>query len=159
MQRAVTIVDPVLSRLRFEQGIADIRQRPDVYARMGIRLVECEFPYLTVSLRQRESGTELRLRVAADNYDHLPPRGWWVDHAGLPLRPNMVPEGGGFQRPPNPNDEKRGWLCFPGWREYHDHPSHQGVSWHAVRDDEEYSLAGTIVQLAHDLNGSGVRVP
>lgn len=159
MQRIVTIVDPALSRFRFEQGVADILQSPGAYARVGIRVVECTFPHLTVALRHRASGRELLLRVAADNYDHLPPRAWWVDDRGLPLRPDRAPEGGGFQRPPNPYGEERGWLCFPGWREYHDHPSHQGAPWHAVRDRPGYSLAGTIVQLLHDLSGGEVKVP
>lgn len=159
MRRIVLIVDPVLSRFRFEQSVAGILQSPDVYAKMGIRVVECAFPYLTVALRRRASGSELLLRVAADNYDHLPPRAWWVDGRGLPLPPDRTPEGGGFQRPPNPYGEKRGWLCFPGWREYHDHTSHQGVPWHAVRDRPGHSLAGAITQLLYDLNGGEVKAP
>ena len=159
MQRAVTIVDPVLSRFRFEQGAAGILRSPGHYEDIGIRVAECDFPHLTVALRRRAEGRELLLRVRADNYDHLPPRGWWVDGGGLPLRPDRVPVGGGFQGPPNPYGEKRGWLCFPGWREYHDHPSHQGIPWHAVRAGAGHSLAGTIVQLLHDLNGFEVRAP
>ena len=160
MQRAVTIVDPVLSRFRFEQGAASLLQGSGgAHASMGIRVVRCDFPRLTVALKRRETGAELLLRVQADNYDHLPPRGWWVDDGGLPLRPDKAPVGGGFQEPPNPYGENRGWLCFPGWREYHDHPSHQDIPWRAVRDGGGYSLAGAIVQALHDLNGEGVRVP
>lgn len=159
MQRTVTIVDPALSKFRFEQGVTSILQSQDAYARMGIRVIDQDFPHLTVALKRKTTGTELLLRIGADNYDHQPPRGWWIDDRGMPLHPDKVPVGGGFQKPPNPYDEKKGWLCFPGWREYHDHPFHQGVNWHAVRDSAGYSLASTIVQLLYDLNDDGVRVP
>ena len=159
MQQSVMIVDPVLSKFRFEEGVSTILQSPVAYARVGIRVTECEFPHLTVALKRKSTGAELLLRVGADNYDHLPPRGWWVDGRGLPLRRDEVPVGGGFQEPPNPYGEKRGWLCFPGWREYHDHPSHHDIPWHSVRDSCGYSLAGSIVRALHDLNGDEVKVP
>ena len=68
MERAVTIVDPSLSRLWFDEGTAPLAES-DAYAGMGIRVIEREYPSLVVGLHWRAAGAEIRLRVQADNYD------------------------------------------------------------------------------------------
>ena len=158
MPQTLTIVDPSLSRLRFDEGIAPLAESP-THASMGIRVIEREYPVLVVGLYWKAAGVEVRLRVQADNYDYLPPRGWWVGEDGLPLPADRVPSGGGFQKQSNPYGEDRGWLCFPGWREYHDHQSHQDNPWPPLRRRREYGLSALIVQLWHDLNSAGVEVP
>ena len=157
MQQAATIVDPLLSRRWFEQATEPLLGEAARYALIGVRLVKREYPVLIAGLQWRAAGKEMLLQVQADNYDHLPPMGWWVDENGAPLRAGAVPEGGGLQRPPNPYGEDRGWLCFPGWREYHDHPSHHDVPWAPLRAREEYGIPALLVQLLHDLNRPGVR--
>ena len=159
MRCPMTIVDPSLSKMWFDRGTAPLVGRPDSYAGAGIRVVECEFPVLVVGLSHKSTGKEMLLRVHADDYNYLPPRGWWVDENGDPLQANRVPSGNGFQPPPNPCKEDRGWLCFPGWREYHDHQSHQDNPWGPLRGKKEYGISATIMQLWHDLNGGGVTVP
>lgn len=158
MQKAAAIVDPLLSRRWFDLGTAPLLEDADRYAAIGIRLVRREFPVLIAGLQWRAAGRELLLHVQADNYDHLPPRGWWVDEGDAPLRAGALPVGGGLQQPPNPYGEDRAWLCFPGWREYHDHPSHQGTSWAPLRAREEYTISALLVQLLRDLNRPEVRV-
>ena len=159
MQRAVTIVDPSLSRIWFNEAVGLLAEEAGYCASAGIRLVRQEFPVLIVGLGWRAAGREILLRVQADNYDHLPPRGWWVDEGGAPLPAARMPAGGGFQRPPNPYGEDRGWLCFPGWREYHDHQSHQNDPWPRLRARGGHSLSAILVQLLHDLNKPEVTVP
>lgn len=159
MRQDAVIVDPALSKVWFDRGTAPLVERPGAYASAGIRVISCSFPDLVVGLRWREQGREMRLRVRADNYDHLPPSGWWIDAGGAPLRAaGQVPAGGGFQPPPNPYGEGKGWLCFPGWREYHDHHSHLGHTWQSIRGVERYRLPGTIVQLLRALNGGCVEL-
>ena len=41
-------------------------------------------------------------------------------------------------------------------REYHDHQSHQDVSWAALRSDRRYSVLQLLMQLRTDLNATGV---
>ena len=158
MRQAVTIVDPSLSGALFDEGTA-LLVGSDAYERMGVRVIERAYPDLVVGLYWKAAGREIRLHVRADNYDYLPPCGWWVGDDGLPLQADMAPSGGGFQRPPNPYDEDLCWLCFPGWREYHDHPSHQGDRWASLSPLPEYRLPGTLVQLARDLNRPEVTAP
>ena len=156
MQQAATIVDPLLSRSWFEQATDPLLEEAARYALIGVRAVRREYPILVAGLQWRTAGKEMLLHVQADNYDHLPPRGWWIDEGGAPLRAAAVPVGNGLQRPPNPYGEDKGWLCFPGWREYHDHPSHQGDSWAPLRARGQHGLLALLVQLLHDLNGPGV---
>ena len=158
MQQAVTIVDPSLSRRLFDEGTAPLAAS-GAYADMGIRVIEREYPVLVVGLRWKAADSEIRLRVQADNYDYLPPRGWWVGGDGSPLPARRVPQGGGFQRPPNPHGEDLGWLCFPGWREYHDHPSHLADAWASRAAHSSFRLPGILVQLARDLNRKRVLAP
>ena len=157
MQRAVTIVDPSLSQRWFDQATKPLVEESAHYAGIGVRAARREFPVLIAGLQWRSAGKEMLLHVQADNYDYLPPRGWWVDEGGAPLRAGRAPAGGGLQQPPNPYGEEKSWLCFPGWREYHDHHSHQGNSWAPLRAREEYGIAALLVQLLHDLNRPEVR--
>ena len=166
MRLAPTIVDPPLSRALFDQGTAPL-VRSDAYERMGIRVIERDHPVLVVGIYWKAACREIRLHVQADNYDYLPPRGWWVgsdndggdSDVGLPLPAGMMPSGRGFQRPPNPYGENLGWLCFPGWREYHDHQSHRDDGWASRSPLPECRLPGTLVQLARSLNTPEVPAP
>ena len=120
-----------------------------------MRLVKIDFPTLIVGLRWQEQNKEILLHVQADNYDYMPIRGWWVDKDDVPLE-EQLPREKGFQIYPNPYGEKKSWLCFQGWREYHDHPCHQNVSWSSIKNKREYRLPGIIQKLLIDLNSTGV---
>ena len=97
------------------------------------------------------------LHIQADNYDYLPIRGWWVDKNDRPLKQEeKIPKGNGFHINNNPYREEKSWLCFYGWREYHDHQSHQKVSWISIKDKNEYRFLGIIQKLLIDLNCAGV---
>ena len=155
----MTIVDPSLSKMWFDRGTAPLVERPGTYAGAGIRVVECSFPVLVVGVSHKSTGREFLLRVLADDYNYLPPSGWWIDENGAPLPADRVPCGDGFQPPPNPYREDKSWLCFPGWREYHDHQGHQNNPWGPLRDKKEYRISATIMQIGHDLNNGKVTVP
>jgi hypothetical protein len=126
---------------------------------MGIRIIKVEYPIVIVGLFWKAQNKELLLRIQADNYDYLPVKGCWVNEDGVPLRQGQqIPSNLGFQHSSDPYGENRSWFCFPGWREYHDHTSHQEVSWDFFRYDNTYRIPGIIVQLFNDLNRSGVGV-
>ena len=156
--RDVVIVDPRLSRMWLDEA-ADAVAGSAHHAELGIRVVRRSFPTIIVELYWRAAARRTLLHVQADNYDYRPPRGWWVDEGGAPLRAGQVPTGGGFQPPPNPYSEDKSWLCLPGWREYHDHHSHQGNPWQSIKHRKEYGLSGLLVQLQQGLNGEGVAAP
>ena len=152
------IVDPLLSRRRFERDVQPLRESPDVFAAIGVRPVRIAFPELDVALRWVAKGRELLLRITAEDYDYRPPHGWWIDDSGRPLQQGQnVPNGRGFQPGGHPDGFTRAWLCFPGWREYHDHPGHQSPTWVSIRSQPAHRLPGIIVQLHSELNQPDVQ--
>lgn len=152
-------MDPALSRARFERDIDHIRKNPDVFEKMDIRIVKVEFPVLIVSLHWNLKNQKIFLHIQADEYDYLPAEGWWVDDNDVQLVPGkgQIPQGNGFQAQSPPYGENRSWFCYPGWRAYHYHQSHQLPPWSAFRSQNQYHIPAIIVQLNHDLNKGGIQ--
>lgn len=153
------IVHPALARARFEEDAAPLLAAPDVFKRVGRRIVRCAFPVLEIELAWLAGNRPIILHINAADYDYRPVRGWWVDEASQPLLAGSgrIPVNNGFQVNPNPYGEPQAWFCFRGWREYHDHQSHQDISWASLRRDERYRLPGLIAQLHSDLNQRDLR--
>lgn len=153
------IVHPKLAQASFGQAIAPLIAQPEVYANAGIRLVAYAFPILDVELDWYRRGRKLLLRIDGTNYRYRPISGWWIDVDGTPLLQGSqrVPAGEGFhiQRE---RAQPGCWFCFRGWREYHDHSSHQDVSWAAIRYDPRYSVLQLMQQLHSDLNRQEVQL-
>lgn len=150
------IVHPKLAQSSFERAIRPLLTQPELYAKAGIKLLAYAFPYLDIEVAWYRQGTTLRLRVDGTDYRFRPVGGWWIDASGMPLKQGQqVPAGNGFhvQRE---NGEQRCWFCFPGWREYHDHSSHQDISWASLRRDASYGVLQLLLQLHKDLNSTGV---
>lgn len=152
------IVDRVLARGRFERDIAPLLQDPVAYANTGMRIVTVSFPVISIALWWSSQGRDIIVHIQADDYDYLPVQGWWVDEAGTALQvgAGLVPIGNGFQANPNTYSLGQTWFCFPGWREYHDHSSHQNIPWTSIRHERQYRILGLVAQLQADLNKPGV---
>lgn len=149
------IVHPLLAQASFERAIRPLLDQPEVYGRAGITLHALSYPFLDLRLEWYRQGISLNLRVDATDYSYRPIGGWWISDHGDPLRQEtgLVPSGMGFH--PS-GEEGKPWFCFLGWREYHDHPGHQGVSWAALRSQPRYGVLQLIQQLQKDLNGQQV---
>jgi hypothetical protein len=147
------IMDAELSRARFERDLMPFRSNPAEYQHSGILLASVGYASIVVELDWYQQAKKLLLKVLANDWDYRPPMGWWIDCHDTPLL-NGIPNGGGFQIASHPHGENRAWFCFPGWREFHDHQSHQLPSWAFLRST--YRLMKLIVQLKADLNKPGV---
>lgn len=155
--KAAAIVHPKLAEASFVRAIRPLLTSPGNYEKAGVRLVAFSFPYLDVELDWYRQGTNLRLRVDGTDFPYRPVCGWWIDINGAPLLQGtqQVPAGAGFHT--SDQDGKPScWFCFRGWGEYHNHSSHQDISWASIRREPRYSVLQLITQLAHDLNGNGV---
>jgi hypothetical protein len=153
------IVDRALARARFDRDITPALAQPETFARAGLHILDTAFPTLKVGLWWRAQGHELIVHVQADEYDYLPVQGWWVDDNDIPLcaGSGRIPVGGGFQANPTSRGLGRSWFCFPGWREYHEHPSHQDRPWSSLRHQPQLRILGVVEQLRTDLNKPGVQ--
>jgi hypothetical protein len=153
---AVAIVHPRLARASFETAIGPLLTDPKTYAEAGIELVRYEYPHLDVKLHWHKEHLDLLLRVDGTDYNYRPVGGWWINADGIPLRKGCgnMPENMGFHTAME-DATQRGWFCFAGWREYHNHSSHQNVSWASIRHDWQYSVIQLILRLRRNLNESG----
>jgi hypothetical protein len=145
--------------LRFERDTENLRTKATIFGSAGLKPIKIDYPILLIALMWKIQNKEIWLHIEADNYDYQPVRGWWVNEKDEPLRQGGgIPSGNGFQVTSNPYNEDRSWFCFRGWREYHDHPSHQDIAWASIRNQSEYRLPGIISKLFADLNSQGISV-
>lgn len=151
------IVHPKLAKVSFTRAIGPLLAAPEKYQLLGIKLLDFSFPYLDVELNWHARGSQVRLRVDGADFPYRPVGGWWIDSTGARLLPgrHMVPNGLGFHIA-DQDGQPACWFCFKGWREYHDHTSHQDTSWASMRYDSRYSPLQLIAQLHKDLNAVGV---
>ncbi|MHB9835137.1 hypothetical protein Q8F57_009890 [Paraburkholderia terrae] len=155
--KSAAIVHPEVGKKIFARAIRPLLTQADVYSRAGVQLLAFEYPYLDLEIDWRLYGTKIRLRIDGTDYSYRPVGGWWIDSGGNPLHQGagLVPSGFGFHVQMQ-SGEQRCWFCFAGWREYHDHISHQDLAWARLRGDGRYSVLQLVTQLQRDLNTQGV---
>jgi len=153
------IVHPKLAQACFENAIRPLLTTPEVFEKLGIKLLSFSFPFLDLQLDWHATNKSILLRVDGTDFPYRPVGGWWIDLQGNVLLPggSGVPNSLGFHVP-NPPHRPNCWFCFLGWREYHDHPSHQDRSWASLRTDPRYSVLQLVLQLQRDLNKPGTGV-
>jgi len=152
------ISDPLLARMKFETDSLPLVNEAANFQKTGIRVIEVNFPVIEVALFWKMKQREIMLRIIADEYDYLPVQAYWINEGGEALLSGQgfIPQGIGFQTEGgNPLEVPRSWLCFRGWREYHE--CHLEVLWSAIRNLSQYRIPGLITQLYSDLNRAEVQ--
>lgn len=177
------VVDPAVSRAKFDREVADFRAMAADYAARGWFLLEAEFPEILVLLAAPQiKPSPIVTGVLLDyaDYDVRPPSLRLVDPfsrqpyaavAELPTQllreiemdapqimglPGMAPARMVQQQPlmqPYPDGPDPPFLCLAGVREYHDHPAHSGDRWELHRA----AGAGKLVRLLEVIDTYGIR--
>jgi hypothetical protein len=173
----IQVVDPAVSRTKFERQIAEYRSLEQDYRKRGWLLIEANFPHALVAMVARQLAVpSVVLGVSFDftNYDVEPPSVRLVDpFTGEPYKPTNLPvrldrRVPGVVMPAMPqglpapvvaqpylqwySGDDIPFLCLPGVREYHQHPGHSGDSWELHRRDG----AGRLVRLLEVIHQYGV---
>lgn len=156
------LVDPAVSRGKFERELANYRTFEDAMQRRGQWLLRAEFPEVfTVFATPRGNPPVVLFGALLDytNYDLWPPSVRLANpftrtpyrNAELPTRllrrdPN-APQPAAPDTPPVVQELMQGFtpeevpfLCLPGTREYHANPGHTGDDWLLRRADGEGSI-------------------
>jgi hypothetical protein len=160
------VVDPMVSRAKFEREIAAFRSVEHVYRRQGCILIDATFPevFIAIAVPQLKP-TPIVAAVVIDytDYDLEPLSVTFVDpFTREPLTAQNL-SFGMWRRPPGISTENmaatmqfgqaplafiqsnspdgRPFLCLPGVREYHDNPAHTGDPWLLHRGSGEGSLS------------------
>lgn len=165
MAEVELLVDPSVSRVKFEREIADYRKIQGELINKGWWMVSCEFPEVFVVFATAQLnppavvfGTVLDFT----NYDLWPPSVRLVDpFTRLPYKYKQLPSPllRGIRASTQPDSMGQGlvavtpqplmvahgedevpFLCLPGVREYHEHPAHTGDSWLLHRGRGEGTL-------------------
>jgi hypothetical protein len=176
------VVDPQVSRAKFEREIAEYQQLESDYRRRGWLFVKAEFPSVLVVLATPQlTPSAIVTGVAFDytNYDLWPPSVRLVhpftadpyrakdlpthlkrsvETSGSPIPGLQLPLGAQArfiaQQPLMQwyAPDELPFLCIAGVREYHDHPGHTGDAWELHRR----SGAGRLVRLLETIAKYGV---
>jgi hypothetical protein len=164
---AEQVVDPAVSRAKFDSEVAAYRALQEEYRRRGMFLIEAEFPKVfAIFASPKLIPAPIAFGIVLDftNYDLWPPSVRLVHPFTkepykaneLPTRlprmmiPTLPPElaAQGVVAAPQAQDMvvdhgspgEIPFLCLPGVREYHDHPAHTGDAWLLHRGRGEGTL-------------------
>jgi len=169
------VVDPAVSREKFDAEVAGYRSGEADHRRRGWLLVEASFPRAFVifaAAQLRPSAVICGVDCDFTNYDLEPPSVRLVDpftrepyrHRNLPtalLRrqvvnfavPGMPQLSGSIPLMQAHSPDEVPFLCIPGVREYHEHPAHTGDSWLLHRG----LGAGTLFHILNTIYQYGVQ--
>jgi hypothetical protein len=163
-----TLVDPEVSKAKFEREISLYKAIERQYCTRGWFLVKAEFPEVFVVFAcSKINPAAIILGVLLDftNYDFWPPSVRFVNpftrvpykYAELPTKferavPHETPQGVAMMIQPLAQhaylEDSLPFLCIPGIREYHENPAHTGDSWLQHRGKGEGTLIFILDQIA-----------
>lgn len=134
-------MDPEVSKLKFAREQEAIAAASSDFAKSrGWELLPSDYPLIRVVLTHPRSKRRVGFRFLCDGWDEQPPSLSLFDpdtDAELPWE--RWPQGGWAAGNPHPGTTKP-FLCLPGIREYHVHPSHVNEPWANLRPRETYKL-------------------
>ena len=148
------VVDPEVTRLKFERELELWRENEDTYRRRGwLLLAENELAVEIGFLGRLSIGggpipaMTACVRIDFTNFDLEPPSVEFIDpftgeYASPAVQALVDTEEGPRDLVVHSHpDTNRPFFCVPGIRQYHDHPQHSGDSWLLHRETHEGSLA------------------
>ena len=149
-------MDKAVSHRKFEAEVRALQtdEAAGFVCAKDWRLVSTTHPTLAIVLRHRRSGREIEFRFACDDWDDLPPSLSFHDpDDGRELPWAEWPKGGWVVHESHPSTGKP-FLCLPGIREYHTHPSHLRDKWEGYRLRGTYRLRGIVDRVDQRFNDS-----
>ncbi|MDD2791543.1 MAG: hypothetical protein PHD73_00075 [Sediminibacterium sp.] len=161
-------VDPMVSRSKFDRELSYFMQVKDYNMQRGVVLIDAEFPFIKLAFyayRIKPLILAFAIRLDFTNYDLEPPSLRFIDfltdydltHPELYInltRFQMDPlgEGNPVCKPlqdliQSHKPKNIPFVCLPGIKEYHSHPSHSNDSWLSRKGKGEGTLGFIIDQL------------
>lgn len=163
-----TLVDPAVSRAKFERELSDFRKIESDHRRKGVFVVAATFPIVEVLFAAphvKPHPVLFAAKIDFTNYDLWPPSVRFIDpftgelvrRSQLPPFLRIVPQEGqpGAMAPQSlvqAFQDEEPFVCMQGVREYHDNPAHTGDLWLLHRG----SGLGTLFYLLDKLHAYGV---
>lgn len=149
------LVDPNVSKIKFQREVNDLFQHRDVYRKKGWLIEATSFPIVRVTFLTSGAISPVAAPFAVDidftNYNLWAPSVRFIHPITLNSQVckgfrnvNGTPTELIINAHPYTNEV---FLCLPGIREYHSHPQHNGDSW----DLHRYTGEGTLYFLLDNI--------
>jgi hypothetical protein len=152
-------IDPSISRQKFTAEVASFLQAEEMQRQRGILLLKQDYPDVIIAFCTPQmpiKAIAFTVRINFDNYDLVPPSIRFIDPfswENLTDVPNhmlrKIPKGAGsIELFPLAQKEPVGipFICFPGIREYHNHPAHTGNNWLLHRKKQGVGTLGFLIE-------------
>lgn len=154
------VVDPAVSRAKYEREVADFHRRQAMFRPRGWWLLKEEFPVVEIAFATPNAPLPLlafAVRIDFTNFDLWPPSVILIEpFRGQPLSTIdqvLAPMGrltpAGILPLVQAHTGKPPFICLPGVREYHQHPAHDGDDWLLHRGRGEGGLFFLVDKLSH----------
>lgn len=164
---AELLVDPEVSRVKFEREISRYRDNEREYRQRGWLLLKAQFPEVEVAFVASAIWPQpliFAVRVDFSNYDLWAPSVRFIDPfdahaltlaevakkkiALVQVQPGVIPGIPNFSSlVQGEHENDLAFICLPGIREFHDHPAHSGDPWLTHRKDGIGSLHNILDKL------------
>lgn len=158
---AIQVVDPAVSRAKFDREVARFRKNETHFRRRGALLLRADFPVVMLAIgvpKGMPFPAFFGVRIDFTNYDVWAPsvvlvhplteepyRAKEIAHVFQFLRKTGPTQATGILQSDGP--ESIPFLCLPGIREYHDNPAHKDNPWLMHRG----TAAGTLHNLLEQI--------
>ena len=148
-------MNKAVSRRKFAAEVRSLRTEVAAFvSAKGWKLVSSSYPILAVVFRHHRSLREIEFRFTCDDWDGLPPSLSLHDPSdGRELQWEEWPKNVWSVHESHPTTGKP-FLCLPGIREYHTHPSHLNDKWEGYQLRETYRLRDIIDRVYQRFNDS-----
>lgn len=140
-------MNPEVSRVKFDREVGSLAADAGPFAEQrGWDVISSSFPCLEVAFRHRRSGRRVGFRFNFDGWPQQPPSLalFDPDSSGRAELAWAAWPKNGWSAGDNHPSTRKPFLCLPGIREYHTHPSHLNDSWAALMNRDSYSLVGVV---------------
>ena len=148
-------MDQTVSRIKFETEVRSLATDVNGYATAkGWKLVSAIYPTLAIVLPHARSGRAIEFRFLCNDWDKLPPS---LTLHSLEDRSDLHwadwPKTNWAVLDKHPTTGMP-FVCLPGIREYHTHPSHLSDKWEGYRLRGTYLLRHIIDRVHQRFNDS-----
>lgn len=162
-------VDLKVTKSKFDLEFNKFSQSKEIQRKRGIILLEAEFPNIFIAFSittLKPAPIAFAVKINFDNYDFEPPSVVFVNPFTLEPIALLKDIGIVFPRKIDnsllpqallqQNERKLPFICFPGVREYHNHPAHTGDSWFLHRSIGGEGSLGFIIDKLYEYGISSI---
>lgn len=163
MISALQHIDPKVSEIKFAKELEQFNKNRGIQRKRGIILLDAKFPNIFIAfsaIKLNPPPIVFAVKINFNNYDLEPPSVVFIDPFTFESITQLnqisihflrkIPNSKKLQPLLQQDNGNLPFICFPGIREYHNHPAHTGDSWLLHRNIGGEGSLGFIVDKLYD---------